>query len=117
MQLQVEHSSSRIFPVWKDKDSANVLSPYDWCASEDGENPKGLLFVKVPKCGSSTGSGVTLRICDGLSRRLSLSTQTEHTCFASWDHILAFQANFDKRDPLRSFLWTIVREPSKRQLR
>ena len=82
-------------------------------------SPKGLLFVKVHKCNSSTGAGVTLRIRDGLSRRLThLNNETNPVnCFAQYKHAHAKKLNLSKRDPSQSFLWSIVREPAQRALR
>jgi len=103
------------------------ISPYSWCVSEDvatnDESPKGLLFVKVLKCSSSTGAGVTLRIQDGLSKRLNQpnpnKSQTAHapgSCMSN-QHATARELRFHKRDPSQSFLWSIVREPAQRTLR
>ena len=135
--MGIEEDYSRAYPIWIDKrraiDSSSLL--YDWCVSEDlvtnnddeSESPtktKGLLFVKVHKSGSSTGAGVTLRIRDGLSKRLNRITnqnqnKTTHdgTCFAHYQHATARELNFQNRDPAQSFLWSIVREPAQRTLR
>ena len=123
MSSEIEQSS-RAFPIWIDNRLAvdNSSRPYDWCVSEDlatkGENPKGLLFVKAKKTGSSTAAGVTLRIRDGLSNRLNhLYQNAPANCFARYRHAFASQLNFQKRDPSQSFLWSIVREPAQRTLR
>lgn len=123
MSTEVE-KLSRAYPVWiEDRRSIDSNSrPYDWCVAEDvatsDGSPKGLLFVKVPKCGSSTGSGVTLRIRDGLSRRFShANTTAPGNCFAHYNHAKASSKTFQKRDVLKSFLWSIVREPAQRTLR
>eukprot|EP00985_Skeletonema_marinoi_P012851 scaffold6280_cov127-Skeletonema_marinoi.AAC.4 len=116
---------SRAFPIWINNRRAvdNNSRPYGWCVSEDlatnDESPKGLLFVKVHKSGSSTGAGVTLRIRDGLSRRLThLNNETAPVnCFAHYNHATASELGFEKRDPSQSFLWSIVREPAQRTLR
>ena len=116
---------SRAFPIWINNrravDNSN-RRPYGWCVSEDlasnDESPKGLLFVKVHKSGSSTGAGVTLRIRDGLSRRLThLNETAPANCFAHYNHATARELRFEKRDPSQSFLWSIVREPAQRTLR
>ena len=115
---------SRAFPIWIDKICAvdSNSRPFGWCVSEDVasnyESPKGLLFVKVHKSGSSTGAGVTLRIRDGLSRRLAhLNETAPANCFAQYNHATARELRFQKRDPSQSFLWSIVREPAQRTLR
>ena len=116
--------NSRAFPIWFDKRLAADSSsrPYGWCVSENlatnEKNPKGLLFVKVHKSGSSTGAGVTLRIRDNLSRRLKQLNQTApSSCFAHYNHATAKELKFEKRDTVQSFLWSIVREPAQRTLR
>ena len=116
--------SSRAFPIWIENRLAvdSNISPYGFCVSGDlstnNESPKGLLFVKMPKSSSSTGAGVTLRIRDGLTRRLTHTNQTAHgTCFAHYRHSTARRLKFHKRDPSQSFLWSIVREPAQRTIR
>lgn len=124
--MEIEQSS-RAYPIWIESRHAidGNARPYDWCVSEDianktDESPKGLLFVKVHKCSSSTGAGVTLRIQDGLSKRLHHPNQnqtTNMTCFAHYDHATAQELRFQERDPTQSFLWSFVREPAQRALR
>ena len=128
MSMEIEQTS-RAYPIWIDKRRAvdSKISPYSWCVSDDvatnDESPKGLLFVKVLKCSSSTGAGVTLRIQDGLSKRLNQpnpnKSQTAHapgSCMSN-QHATARELRFHKRDPSQSFLWSIVREPAQRTLR
>eukprot|EP00984_Skeletonema_dohrnii_P001951 scaffold659_cov75-Skeletonema_dohrnii-CCMP3373.AAC.1 len=126
MSMEIEQKS-RAYPIWINKRRAidSKISPYGWCVSEDlatnDESPKGLLFVKVHKCSSSTGAGVTLRIQDGLSKRLNQPNQNQTalahgTCFAHYDHATARKLGFEKRNPSQSFLWSIVREPAQRTL-
>ena len=128
MEVEAEQKS-RAYPVWIEKRRAidSNTRPYGWCVPEDiatktDESPKGLLFVKVHKCSSSTGAGVTLRIQDGLSKRLHHhpnQTQTDNnvTCFAHYDHATARKLRFQERDLKQSFLWSFVREPAQRTLR
>jgi len=57
---------------------------------------------------------VTLRIRDGLSRRLThLNETAPGNCFAHYNHATASELRFEKRDPSQSFLWSIVREPAQ----
>mmetsp|Transcript_9969 Transcript_9969/g.14908 ORF Transcript_9969/g.14908 Transcript_9969/m.14908 type:complete len:492 (-) Transcript_9969:78-1553(-) len=127
MSMEIEQKS-RAYPIWIDKRRAvdNNSRPYDWFVSEDlptnDKDPKGLLFVKVLKCSSSTGAGVTLRIQDGLSKRLNQpnpnKSQAAHapgSCMSN-QHATAGELRFHKRDPSQSFLWSIVREPAQRTL-
>ena len=125
MKMEIEQTS-RAYHIWIDKRRAvdSKISPYSWCVPDDvatnDESPKGLLFVKVLKCSSSTGAGVTLRIQDGLSKRLNRpnpnKSQTAHapgSCMSN-QHATARDLRFHKRDPSQSFLWSIVREPAQR---
>ena len=125
--MEIEQKS-RAFPIWfEQRRAANSNSsshPYGWCVSEDlatnDKSPKGLLFVKIPKSSSSTGAGVTLRIRDGLSKRLDRVNKNKTApgiCFAHYRHATAAKRNFQNRDPAHSFLWSIVREPAQRTLR
>ena len=123
--MEIERKS-RAFPIWiEQRRAANSSShPYGWCVSEDlatnDKSPKGLLFVKMPKSSSSTGAGVSLRIRDGLSKRLDRVNKNKTApgiCFAHYRHAVAAKRNFQNRDPAHSFLWSIVREPAQRTLR
>jgi len=67
---------------------------------------RGMLFVKVPRCASSTGAGVALRIV----RRRGTAEQ----CYADADHGWASRKAFRRRDRRRSVLWTFVRDPAAR---
>ena len=126
MGMEIEQSS-RAFPIWNEKRRVinSNARPYGWCVPEDiatktDKSPKGLLFVKVHKCSSSTGAGVTLRIQDNLSKRLHHPNQNKTanvTCFAHYDHATAGELRFQERDPTQSFLWSFVREPAQRTLR
>ncbi len=113
--------NSRTFPIWINKQLAadSNSRPYGWCVPKhlatNDNIPKGLLFVKVHKSGSSTGAGVTLRIRDNLSRRLNQTADSD--CFAHYNHATAKELKFEQRDVAQSFLWSIVREPAQRTLR
>ena len=111
---------ARAFPVWN-----RSTDPYNWCHKRDGTK-SGILFVKVQKCASSTGSGVTGRIADTLGRRILNSTGDNHTsttdpkvrntCFAKYFHGIASHPNqnYESRQADRSMLWTIIRHPASR---
>ena len=102
---------SRIFPVWN---RSNI--PYVWCQNEKTLR-SGILFVKQPKCASSTGSGVTLRIAHTLGRRLFHSDDAK--CAArGYLHGWASTGdrNYGFRDETRTMLWTIVRHPASHAL-
>lgn len=98
--------AARAFPVWN-----RSAVPYNWCHKEEGPR-SGILFVKVNKCASSTGSGATMRLADTLGRRL----QTGASCFSREQHgwASAELQQYISRDADRSVLWTIIRHPATR---
>jgi hypothetical protein len=71
--------------------------------------------MKPYKTGSSTSSGVNLRISRGIARRLD---RKYDRCKARQDHgpwmDMPAASMYSKRVEGRSFLWTIVREPTNR---
>ena len=71
----------------------------------------GIIFVKNPKAASSTGAGVSLRIANQVGTRLYNTS-----CSVNYTHPFAFFRGHAKRSPTSSLLWTILREPAKRQL-
>jgi hypothetical protein len=100
---------SRVFPVWNRSTTA-----YSWCHPFEKKN-SGILFVKIPKCASTTGTGVALRIADTLGRRL-LGNNSH--CFARSHHGSAekTEQKYLSRKADRSVLWSILRHPARRAL-
>lgn len=72
----------------------------------------GLQFLKPVKTGSSTTSGVNLRIARNIARRLDKNFTY---CNARFNHGQA-SLQFSKRDRKRSFLWTVLRDPTQRAI-
>ena len=70
---------------------------------------QGLMFVKVPKCASSTSAGINMRIA---TRYPQQYLDTTRVCIESSRHGHASQ--FVHRDPNKSFLWSMVRDPTRR---
>ena len=70
----------------------------------------GLLFLKPYKTGSSIASGIDLRIARNVAQR---QEKNFTLCKARFDHTQASRT-FPNRDQEKSFLWTIVRDPTKR---
>jgi hypothetical protein len=62
----------------------------------------GLLFVKVPKTGSSTAAAVALRIA------------RNHGVSVRYDHSSPLEDHYENRHPTHSFLWTSIRNPAER---
>jgi hypothetical protein len=102
-----------------------------WCIHENQEDgrPTGLMYNKMPKAGSSTTSGVALRIANRVAARqhfsstLGVEGDLEHTntfkCSARVDHLqeLGKVAKlFGNRDRKKSFLFSTIRDPAKRAI-
>lgn len=75
---------------------------------------RGYLFVKEMKTGSSTIGGVVLRIARNVAKRLH-PNQTQ-ACRARVDHSSGVVMQYGKRKPQESFLFTVLREPSRRMV-
>ena len=77
--------------------------------NETEEKTKGLMFVKIPKCASSTSAGINMRIA---TRYPQQYLDTTRVCIESSKHRRA--SEFFHRDPNKSFLWSMVRDPTRR---
>ena len=72
--------------------------------SDASKHGTGLIFVKIHKCASTTNSNVAVRIARQYGK-----------CKLHYKHQPAFNiSGLDGRDQEASFLWTFVREPTKR---
>ena len=102
---------------------------FSWCLPEQANAggdaaavaASGLLYVKLPKCASSTAMGVTLRIADviGKTRDVVWRRKTNHSsssCLARYRHGTARHYHYGDRIPSQSFLWSTIRHPSTRTL-
>lgn len=88
----------------------------------------GFLYLKPYKTGSSTTSGVNLRIARNVARRRQRNNRTETAvaavaannfsiCKTRFDHGPDYSPGhtlFRNRIPTKSFLWTILRDPTTR---
>jgi hypothetical protein len=108
-----DQGPQRAFPVY----------PYgtDWCSeTEDGYHrgptDQGFLYMKEFKTGSSTLAGVSLRIVRNVAMRKyhpnGTTTTTTNPCKVRAFHVRARKF----RDLIRSksFLWSVIRDPTKR---
>jgi hypothetical protein len=68
-------------------------------------------MVKEMKTGSSTATGINLRIARNVARRYFPQFKI---CKLRNDHATADKLEYNLRDRKKSFLWTIVRDPIKR---
>jgi Sulfotransferase family len=90
----------------------------DWADTSTQFTPakQGFLYLKPYKTGSSTTSGVNLRIARNVARRRT-DLQNVNICKTRFDHGPDFTPGytlFTKRNPTESFLWTILRDPTSR---
>ena len=109
--IPLEGVKPRAFPVYAEPFPC-VEPEKDWDKTSVLRSPatEGFLYVKEMKTGSSTVSGVALRIALQAARRQGSGHEI---CKARFDHTYAYQM-FAKRDRTKSFLWTIIREPTSR---
>jgi hypothetical protein len=107
----------RSFPKWNYKLKDMCVSPdADWWSVETQRTPakEGILFVKEMKTGSSTLAGVTIRIARALARRHHPGRF--RLCNLRFDHCPAYRMEYKNRIKERSFLWTVLRDPTKRAI-
>jgi len=76
---------------------------------EKGKNLKGFVFIKVPKTGSSTLSGITLRIAN---KHKLPHFKNNTRCSVVYNHHTATEIEVKDRVREKTFLWTFIREPS-----
>ena len=106
----------RAFPRWSHDVPFPCVVPPDeqWWHPQILRTPshEGLLFVKEMKTGSSTMAGVTIRIARNVARRLY--KRKYRLCKLRFDHTSAFKQDYGNRNKKKSFLFTIIREPTSR---
>ena len=73
---------------------------------------EGFLFLKTYKTGSSTASGIDLRIARNVAQRRQTGYEV---CKTRYDHAWAASL-YKSLDRKKSFLWTIVRDPISRSI-
>ena len=74
---------------------------------------RGIVYNKLFKTGSSTASGVNIRIARNLARRNNHTTEVCRNRFFHWPANELFPQG---RKPRQTFLWTTVRDPTRRIL-
>lgn len=108
----------RAFPKWPiDTAFPCVVPPDDkWWHPLVLRSPahEGLLFVKEMKTGSSTMAGVTIRIARNVASRLY--NGKHRLCKLRFDHTSASKLEYGNRNKKKSFLFTIIREPTSRAI-
>jgi hypothetical protein len=76
----------------------------------------GFLYTKPLKSASSTLAGIAIQAARNVARRQNNTNAPP--CLVRWDHATpsAKKMQYDKRDESASYLWTFVREPTKRAI-
>ena len=71
-----------------------------------GHDMRGLVYIKVPKTGSTTLAGINLRIAHRYKSETNGSI-----CSATYHHTRATELGLKKRQTDKTFVWTFLREP------
>jgi hypothetical protein len=105
----------RVFEPWPSDQPLPCLPPErDMFTKKDGPATAGFLFVKTYKTASSTSAGVNLRIAKSVAER---GNNQFPFCQARFDHAKPWNRHgtlYANRTLEESFLWAIIREPTKR---
>jgi hypothetical protein len=108
-----EGIKARAFEPWSERQFIPCHEPEsDWWKYETQQmhTYDGVNYLKLYKTGSSTSSGITLRIARNAARR---QKQSYPLCKVRFDHAWASKLFYDL-DFAESVLWTMVREPTSR---
>ena len=74
----------------------------------------GFIFMKLMKTGGSTAAGIHLRIMRQIA---SDRNKKFDFCRGKFNHAWGYEVMSEKKvDPLKSFAWTVVREPTRRAI-
>ena len=74
----------------------------------------GILYMAIPKASSSTSQGVNVRIARRVGERVFWKGHHDCTHYNSAHYLNVKQFRF--RDPKKSFIWSTIREPWRRDL-
>jgi len=101
----------KAFDIW---DRKNVPFP---CSPDDISNTEGLFYIKVPKTSSTTLGKITMRIAGREAKRIGLEEGKMCKTYDPMHHHYAYELmKNERRNQLKSFLWTIIRHPSNRAI-
>jgi hypothetical protein len=106
----------RVFDPWPRNQSLPCYPPgKNWFHHTVLRSPAdtGLLFIKPMKTGGSTAAGVHVRMARHVARRQEKAAF--EICKGRWDHTRAKNL-VPNRIPQKSFLWTVIREPTARAI-
>ena len=105
---------ARAFDPWPiDRPLPCVEPESNWFLPDVQRSPahEGFLFVKELKTGGSSAAGINLRIARNVAKR---EGHNFDLCKVRNDHATAQKQDYRKRDKSKSYLWTIIRDPTKR---
>ena len=117
----LEGLQPRAFPAWPSNISLPCVEPEDqWLTNKVQTLPSrtGFLFVKNYKVGGSTAAGVQLRLARNVAKRLFPHLKAQF-CKSRHDHSSPSnvrEQEYPNRIRGKSFLWTMVREPTQRAI-
>jgi len=101
----------RAFDRW----NSSVPLPCVEEGSSWGGIDRGFVFPRPQKAGSSTGSSINIRIARGVARRFMNIEVNDEALYCKWRHHHGVpRKDYGGRDRDRSFLWSIVRDPTSR---
>lgn len=106
LPLSPEHVRAfpvRSFPCFPAEDHWNSL------AVQKSPAKRGFLYVKARKASSSTVAGVAMRIARKFAFQRGFPM-----CQVRFNHPMASKLQYSKRYKQDSFLWSVLREPTKR---
>lgn len=104
-----EGIQARAFQAYKNP--APCFDPDDdWEYRQSHPSRTGFIFVKPYKTGSSTCSGLNLRIARNVAKR---QNKNYTICKARSDHVWASNKYADRLND-KSFMWSVVRDPTAR---
>lgn len=105
----------KVYSKWKEPFPCVPMDP-QWKTIKVQRSPatEGLLYVREMKTGSSTLAGVVLRIAHRKAKSLLRNNKNDLPCKLRVDHSPARLMNYGNRDKKRSFLISLLRDPTKR---
>lgn len=116
-ESQEQQAPGRAFTPW-DRSAGPfpcIIEDNNKQAEENKKSNEGIIYIKVPKTSSSTLARITTRIAAREARRAGYSNTT--ICKLALDpmvHHKASELQLMQRDKMKSFLWTVIRDPSSR---
>mmetsp|Transcript_32983 Transcript_32983/g.75980 ORF Transcript_32983/g.75980 Transcript_32983/m.75980 type:complete len:324 (-) Transcript_32983:405-1376(-) len=112
LKENMELPTPRAFPTWPENTPFPCADAEpDWWLTSVQRSPSktGLLYVHEMKTGGSAVAGVVLRVAQQVGKRLG-----KRICKNRVDHTAAWRMEYSQRLRSASFLWTVLRDPTKR---